>query len=36
MEALPNAKLIRVEDAGHFVMQEKPDVLRQIGDFLAG
>ncbi len=36
VEALPNAKLIRVEDAGHFVMQEKPDVLRQIGDFLAG
>lgn len=35
VEALPNARLLRVEDAGHLVMQEKPDVLRQIGDFLA-
>ncbi|BBE74391.1 alpha/beta fold hydrolase [Oharaeibacter diazotrophicus] len=35
VEALPNARLLRVEDAGHLVLQEKPDVLRPIGDFLA-
>lgn len=36
VEALPNAKLLLVEGAGHFVMQEKPETLAQIGDFLAG
>jgi len=36
VEALPNARLILVEDAGHFVMQEKPETLTKIGDFLAG
>ncbi|HEV7284630.1 MAG TPA: alpha/beta hydrolase [Kaistia sp.] len=36
VEALPDARLILVEDAGHFVMQEKPGTVTQIGDFLAG
>ena len=36
VEALPNATLLLVEDAGHFVMQEKPETLARIGDFLAG
>jgi pimeloyl-ACP methyl ester carboxylesterase len=36
VEALPDARLILVEGAGHFVMQEKPDTLNKIGDFLAG
>jgi len=36
VEALPDAKLLIVEDAGHFVMQEKPETLGKIGDFLAG
>lgn len=36
VEALPDARLILVEGAGHFVMQEKPDTLTKIGDFLAG
>jgi len=36
VEALPDAKLMIVEDAGHFVMQEKPETLGKIGDFLAG
>jgi pimeloyl-ACP methyl ester carboxylesterase len=36
VEALPDAKLLLVEDAGHFVMQEKPEILSKIGDFLAG
>lgn len=35
-EALPHAQLMIVEDAGHFVMQEKPETLGKIGDFLAG
>jgi pimeloyl-ACP methyl ester carboxylesterase len=34
-EALPNARTLLVEGAGHFVMQEKPEVLTRIGDFLA-
>ena len=36
VEALPDAELLIVEDAGHFVMQEKPETLGKIGDFLAG
>ncbi|MCX5478713.1 alpha/beta fold hydrolase [Kaistia geumhonensis] len=36
VEALPHAQLMIVEDAGHFVMQEKPETLGKIGDFLAG
>lgn len=36
IEALPDARLILVEDAGHFVLQEKPETLNKIGDFLAG
>jgi len=36
VEALADARLILVEDAGHFVMQEKPETLSKIGDFLAG
>jgi len=36
VEALPDAELMIVEDAGHFVMQEKPETLGKIGDFLAG
>jgi len=36
VEALPDARLILVEDAGHFVLQEKPETLVRIGDFLAG
>ena len=36
IEALPDARLILVEDAGHFVLQEKPETLTKIGDFLAG
>ncbi|MBZ9937799.1 alpha/beta hydrolase [Mesorhizobium sp. BR1-1-16] len=36
VEALPDARLLLVEDAGHFVMQEKPETLNRIGDFLAG
>ena len=35
VDALPNAELLLVEDAGHFVMQEKPETLGKIGDFLA-
>ena len=35
-QALPNARLLLVDDAGHFVMQEKPGTLSKIGDFLAG
>lgn len=35
VEALPDARLILVEDAGHFVMQEKPGTLARVGDFLA-
>ncbi|HWJ72570.1 MAG TPA: alpha/beta hydrolase [Kaistia sp.] len=35
VEALPDARLLLVEDAGHFVMQEKPETLNKIGDFLA-
>lgn len=35
VEAIPDARLILVEDAGHFVMQEKPETLTKIGDFLA-
>jgi pimeloyl-ACP methyl ester carboxylesterase len=33
--ALPDARLELVEDAGHFVLQEKPETLAKIGDFLA-
>ncbi|SDX07093.1 alpha/beta fold hydrolase [Roseicitreum antarcticum] len=33
--ALPAATLITVPDAGHLVLQEKPETLRRIGDFLA-
>lgn len=36
VKALPAASLILVEDAGHFVLQEKPGVVVEIGDFLAG
>ncbi|MCX5514774.1 alpha/beta hydrolase [Kaistia algarum] len=36
IEALPDAQLLLVEDAGHFVMQEKPETLAKIGDFLVG
>lgn len=36
VEALPDARLILVEDAGHFVLQEKPGTVTKIGDFLAG
>ena len=36
VDALPDARLILVEDAGHFVMPEKPGTLTQVGDFLAG
>lgn len=36
VNALPDARLILVEGAGHFVMQEKPETLTRIGDFLAG
>ncbi len=35
LAALPNATGLTVADAGHLVMQEKPETLRQIGDFLA-
>lgn len=34
--AMPSARLLLVEGAGHFVMQEKPETLKKIGDFLAG
>ncbi|MBB5754902.1 alpha/beta fold hydrolase [Prosthecomicrobium pneumaticum] len=36
VEALPDARLLLVEGAGHFVLQEKPETLARIGDFLAG
>ncbi|MQT15584.1 alpha/beta fold hydrolase [Segnochrobactrum spirostomi] len=36
VEALPNAKILLVEGAGHLVLQERPDTLKTIGDFLAG
>lgn len=36
VDALPDAKLVLVEEAGHFVMQEKPETVTKIGDFLAG
>lgn len=36
VDALPDARLVLVEDAGHFVLQEKPETLNKIGDFLAG
>jgi pimeloyl-ACP methyl ester carboxylesterase len=35
-ERIPNARTLIVPDAGHFAMQEKPDTVRAIGDFLAG
>lgn len=35
VDALPDARLLRVPGAGHFVMQEKPETLTKIGDFLA-
>lgn len=35
VDAMPNARLMLVEGAGHFVMQEKPETLTGIGDFLA-
>lgn len=34
-EALPDARLHLVPDAGHFVLQEAPDTLRVVGDFLS-
>lgn len=33
--ALPNARLLTIEGAGHLIAQEKPESLKQIGDFLA-
>ncbi len=35
VDALPDAELLLVEGAGHFVLQEKPETLAKIGDFLA-
>lgn len=35
VDALPNASLTLVEDAGHLIAQEKPQTLAAIGDFLA-
>lgn len=35
VDALPNATLLSVPGAGHLVMQEKPECLSKIGDFLA-
>lgn len=32
---LPDATFLSVPEAGHFVMQEAPDVMTSIGDFLA-
>ncbi|NEX46653.1 alpha/beta fold hydrolase [Pseudotabrizicola algicola] len=34
-DALPAASLLAVPDAGHLVLQEKPETLSKIGDFLA-
>lgn len=34
-EAIPNSSVRIVPDAGHFVMQEKPETLTAIGDFLS-
>lgn len=34
-DALPNAELLLIEDAGHFVAHEKPETMARIGDFLA-
>ena len=35
VDALPHARLLIVEDAGHLIAQEKPESLQAIGDFLA-
>lgn len=35
LKALPDARLVTVPGAGHFVLQEKPETLAKIGDFLA-
>jgi pimeloyl-ACP methyl ester carboxylesterase len=34
-ESLPDARSVLIEDAGHLVLQEKPESLKIIGDFLA-
>lgn len=34
-ESLPDARSVLIEDAGHLVLQEKPESLKTIGDFLA-
>lgn len=36
VEALPDGKAALIEGAGHLVLQEKPESLKSIGDFLAG
>ncbi|NUB46834.1 alpha/beta hydrolase [Fertoebacter nigrum] len=35
VDALPDARLLSVPDAGHLVLQEKPETMTLIGDFLA-
>lgn len=35
-ERVPNARLLIIPDAGHFAMQEKPETVSALGDFLAG
>ncbi len=35
IDALPNARLLTVAGVGHLVVQERPETLTEIGDFLA-
>ena len=34
-DTLPDGHSLMIEDAGHLVLQEKPESLKKIGDFLA-
>ena len=36
VEALPNGHALLIEGAGHLLLQEQPDSVTKIGDFLAG
>jgi len=36
VEQLPNGQALLIEGAGHLLLQEQPDSVTKIGDFLAG
>ena len=35
LDALPDAQFLDVPDTGHLVLQERPEIMKSIGDFLA-